>query len=149
MQRWLQAHPAAESRTELQRLIDIYDLIYNDERPHQASPRGLMTPSEVYAATPKAGPAPEPLPVQPRISTAKVTGRGELSVGPLRIQVGRGWEGVKLTAIRDGNSVAIFHEDHLVDHRIIDPTRRYQPNGKKPPGGGRRLPRPTDVPSTM
>lgn len=149
MQRWLRARPAAESTAELQRLIDIYDLLYNDERPHQASPTGVMTPSEVYAATPKAGPAPGPLPTEPRISHAKVTGRGELSVGPLRIQVGRGWEGVQLTAARDGNSVAIFHGHHLVDHRIIDPTRRYQPNGKKPPGGGRRLPRPTDVLSAM
>jgi transposase-like protein len=148
MQRWLRAHPAAESAAELQRLIDIYDLIYNDERPHQASPKGLMTPSEVYAATPKAGPADHPLPTEPKISQAKVTARGELSVGPLRIQVGRGWEGVQLIAVRDGNSVAIFHRHHLVDHRIIDPTRRYQPNGRKPPGGRRRLPRPTDVLST-
>jgi hypothetical protein len=145
IQRWLRAHPAAQSPAELQQLIDIYDLIYNDERPHQASPRGLMTPSEVYAATPKAGPAPGPLPAEPRISQATVTSRGELSVGPLRIQVGRGWEGVQLTAFRDGNSVAIFHRHELVDHRIIDPTRRYQPNGKKPLGAGRRLPRPTDV----
>jgi hypothetical protein len=145
MQRWLRAHPPAESAAELQQLVDVYDAIYNDQRPHQASPQGLMTPSEVYAATPKAGPASEPLPAEPRITHAKVTSRGELSAGPLRIQVGRGWEGTQLTILRDGNSVAIFHGQQLVDHRIIDPTRRYQPNGRKPPGGRRRLPRPTDV----
>lgn len=149
IQQWLLAHPPAKTPEELQRLVDTYDEIYNDHRPHQALPQGLMTPTEAYDATPKAVPAPGPLPTEPTVHQATVTARGELSAGPLRIQVGRGWEGVQLTTIRDGNSVAIFHRNELVDHRIIDPTRRYQPNGKTSPGGGQRLPRPTDVLSTM
>ncbi len=148
IQLWLRARPAARSPLELQQLIDLYDVIYNDQRPHQGLPEGLMTPSEAYQATPKAGPAPGPLPAEPRIHHAKVTARGELSVGGFHIQVGRGWEGVHLTALRDGNSVAIFHGTELVDHRIIDPNRCYQPNGKTSPGGQRRLPRPTGVLST-
>ena len=145
IQRWLRARPPATSSAELQQLIDLYDVIYNDQRPHQGLPKGLMTPTEAYQATTKAKPAPGPLPAKPRIHHGKVTARGELSVGPFHIQVGRGWEGVHLTALHDGNSVAIFHGTELIDHRIIDPTRRYQPNGKTPPGAGRRLPRPTDV----
>jgi hypothetical protein len=149
IQQWLRAHPAADTPEQLQRLIDAYDEIYNNQRAHQALPQGLVTPSEAYAATPKAVPAAGPLQAEPAIHQATVTARGELSAGPLRIQVGRGWEGAHLTTIRDGNSVAIFHGNELVDHRIIDPSRRYQPNGRTSPGGGRRLPRPTDVLSTM
>lgn len=149
LQQWLRAQRPARTPQELQQLVDAYDEIYNHQRPHQALRQGLMTPGEAYQATPKAVPAAQPLPLEPSIHHSKVTGRGELPAGPLRIQVGRGWEGVRLTAIRDGNSVAIFHGNELVDHRIIDPTRRYQPNGKTPPGGRRRLPRPTDVLSTM
>jgi transposase InsO family protein len=147
--RWLKAHPTAESTAELMQLVDIYDTIYNQQRPHQASPDGRATPGEMYDATAKAVPATGPRPTRPRISQVRVSARGEVPVGPIRVQVGRGWEGARVTVIRDGNSVAIFHRRQLVDQRIIDPTRRYQPNGKKPPGGRRRLPRPADVPSAM
>jgi transposase InsO family protein len=141
LQKWLAAHPAAATPEELLRLVEAYDRVYNTERPHQSLHDGLQTPDEAYAATPKAGPATGPLPVQPRITQVKVSARGELPVGPIRVQVGRGWEGARLTVIRDGNSVAVFHGTQLVEARIIDPNRRYQPNGKKPLGGGRRLPR--------
>lgn len=149
MQKWLTAHPAADTPEELQQLLEIYDVVYNDQRPHQASPDGLSTPSEVYRATAKARPAPGPLPPDPVISHVKVSGRGELPAGAYRIQVGRGWEGTQLTVIRDGNSVAIFHHHELVDHRILDPTRRYQPNGKKALGARRRLPRPAPLLSAI
>jgi transposase InsO family protein len=149
MQHWLEAHPAADTPAELLRLIEAYDLIYNTERPHQALGEGLSTPEEAYAATPKAKPAPGPLPTEPRVTQVKVSARGEVPAGRYRIQVGRGWEGAAVTVIRDGNSVAIFHGQHLVDSRIIDPERRYQPNGKNPLGGGRRLPRHAGVPSAM
>jgi hypothetical protein len=121
MQTWLAAHPPART-------------------PHQSLHDGLQSPDEAYSATPKAGPASGPLPVPPRITQVRVSGRGEPPVGPIRVQVGRGWEGVRLTVIRDGNSVAVFYGTQLVEARIIDPTRRYQPNGKKPLGGGRRHP---------
>ncbi len=147
--KWLRSHPAAESAVELQRLVDMFDVIYNQQRPHQASPNGTGTPAELYDATAKATPATGPLPAKPRISEVKVSSRGEVPVGPLRVQVGRGWEGARVTVIRDGNSVAIFHRGHLVDQRIIDPNRRYQPSGKKSPGAGKRLPRPPGVLSAM
>lgn len=141
MQRWLNAHPPAETDAELQQLIDIYTEIYNQERPHQRLGGGLLTPDEAYEATPKAMPAGGPLPVKPRITQVKVSARGEVPAGPLRVQVGRGWEGAQVTVIRDGNSVAIFHDTALVESRIIDPSRRYQPSGRKPIGGHHRLPR--------
>jgi hypothetical protein len=137
-QRWLAAQRAAATPQQLQRLCDGYQAIYNQQRPHQGLADGTRTPDEVYQAGPKAVPAPEL--ATPRLSRVKVSARGEVSVGSrVRIQVGRGWEGAVLDVIRDGNSVALFHHRELVDTRIIDPTRRYQPSRRRP--DGRRLPR--------
>lgn len=138
-QRWLTAQPAPASKHHLQRLCEVYEAIYNHDRPHQALGDGTLTPHEIYRASPKAVPAPDPLIHPPRITRVKVTSRGEVSVGSrIRIQVGRGWEGTFLDVIRDGNVVALFHDRELIDTRIIDPTRRYQPSKKG--HDGHRLP---------
>jgi len=130
-QRWLAAQPAPTSSEHLQRLCEVYEAIYNHDRPHQGLGDGTLTPHEVYQAGPKAVPAPGPLAHPPRITRVKVTSRGEVSIGSrIRVQVGRGWEGTFLDVIRDGNVVALFHDHELIDTRIIDPTRRYQPNKK-------------------
>ncbi len=42
LHRWLDAHPAAATITELQRLVDTYDAVFNTERPHQGI--GRVTP---------------------------------------------------------------------------------------------------------
>lgn len=139
-QRWLAAQPAPTTPQQLQRLCEAYETIYNQQRPHQELGDGLQTPDEAYQATTKAVPAPTPLPDTPRVSRVKVTARGEVPVGTrVMTQVGRGWEGAVLDVIRDGNSVALFHHNELVDARIIDPTRRYQPSGRR--HNGHRLPR--------
>ena len=127
-QRWLAAQPTPTSPGDLQRLCEIYEALYNHDRPHQALGEDPRTPDEAYAATPKALPATAPLTSPPRITRVKVTARGEISVGTkIRIQVGRDWQGTTLDVIRDGNVVAIFHNHELVETRTIDPQRRYQP----------------------
>lgn len=137
-QRWLAVQPAPATTEQLQRLCDVYEAIYNYDRPHQSLGDGTLTPAEAYQAGVKAVPASEPLTQPPRISRVKVTARGEVPVGRIRVQVGRGWEGAILDVIRDGNVVALFHNNELVDTRIIDPTRRYQPS--KRGRNGHRLP---------
>lgn len=140
MQLWLSAHPAAESTAELQHLIQAYDQIYNQQRPHQALGDGLMTPEECYRAIPPAVPTGAPLPNRPRIRSAKVSARGAVTVGSrIMVQVGREWEGATVTVIRDGNQVAIFHQRTLILSRTIDPTRRYHGSGRRP--STRPLPR--------
>jgi hypothetical protein len=135
-QRWLAAQPDPDTPEQLQRLCQAYDLIYN-ERPHQQLGDGTLTPDEVYTASAKALPAPGPLPAAPRATRVKVSARGEIGVGGgIRVQLGRGWQGAVLDVVRDGNSVAVFHHQELVESRIIDPTRRYQPN-QRPRGGPR------------
>lgn len=138
-ERWLAAQPAPASTEQLQRLCQAYEALYNHDRPHQSLGDGTLTPDEAYRTSTKAVPATEPLTQPPRITRVKVTARGEVSVGSqLRIQIGRGWEGAVVDAIRDGNVVALFHNKELIDTRVIDPTRRYQP--KKHGRDGHRLP---------
>lgn len=138
-ERWLAAQPAPATPEQLQRLCEVYEALYNHDRPHQALGDGTVTPAEAYQAGVKAVPATAPLTEPPRITRVKVTARGEVSVGSrIRIQIGRGWEGTLIDVIRDGNVVALFHNQELIDTRIIDPGRRYQPNRQG--RDGHRLP---------
>jgi transposase InsO family protein len=138
-ERWLTAQPTPATTEQLQGLCDIYEALYNQDRPHQSLGDGTLTPDEAYHRGTKAVPATEPLTGPPRMTRVKVTARGEVSVGSqVRIQIGRGWEGAVLDVIRDGNAVALFHNQELIDTRIIDPSRRYQPN--KHGQDGHRLP---------
>jgi transposase InsO family protein len=51
--RYLDKQPMAESTEELLKQIEEFDLIYNNERPHQGLP-GRITPQAAWAATPLA-----------------------------------------------------------------------------------------------
>ena len=63
--RWLDKQPLADTLDELQEQVDRFDLIYNNERPHQALP-GRITPQQSWDATEVAeAPRPEPVPVLP------------------------------------------------------------------------------------
>ncbi len=144
MQQWLRARPPARTELELEQLLGVYEHIYNHQRPHQAlgdgPDRGLLTPAEAYAATAKAGPdrtrtTPRP-PPRPGGYQRVVNPRGVIAVGGGHVvQVGRGWEGVRLTVIRDGYHVAIWHGAEPITTLTLDPERRYHGNGLT---GGRR-----------
>jgi transposase InsO family protein len=140
LQTWLRAQPPARTMSELQQQIDVYDEIYNADRPHQGLD-GISTPDERYAATAKAIPADHPLPPPPeQLSEVKVSARGTFSAGPhTEVQIGRDWEGVTVQVARHGNHVAVFHRGQLIYTTAIDPTRRYQPSGR--PRTGKRLSR--------
>ncbi|MGP5128141.1 integrase core domain-containing protein, partial [Brachybacterium tyrofermentans] len=57
--RWLDKQPIAGSIEELQAQVDEFDVIYNEQRPHQGLP-GRITPRQAWDAT---EPAPSPRPV--------------------------------------------------------------------------------------
>lgn len=65
---------------------------------------------------------------------------GALKVGPYIVNVGRQWETHHVTAIKDGNHVAIFSGTRIVRVLDIDPTRRYQPGHPRPQARGIRQP---------
>lgn len=57
--RWLDKKPVANSIDQLQDLVDQFDQIYNNDRPHQGLP-GRITPAQAWANTPVV-PEPEPV----------------------------------------------------------------------------------------
>jgi transposase InsO family protein len=82
--RWLDKQPLAASIGELQAQVDVFDVIYNTERPHQALP-GRITPQQAWNATPLADP-PRPKPTDPVVSApapASVRGRREVKIQPM------------------------------------------------------------------
>jgi transposase InsO family protein len=139
--RWLDARPAPTTITELETLAASFDELYNTERPH-ASLDGA-TPDQAWARSERC-PAPDtPADPSTRTRTVTVSARGAVGFGRHDIQLGRQWQGATVTTIATGDHVAIFHGKRHIRSLTIDPTRRYQPNGKP---GGRRT---TRIVSTM
>jgi len=132
--KWLAAHPQPATIAELQALATTFDALYNSERPH-SSHHGA-TPDEVWERLDLA-PAPSaPADPSTRINTVTVSSRGVVKAGRHDIQIGREWAGATVTVIATGDHVAIFHGRRHLRSLTVDPTRRYQPNGR--PRGRRR-----------
>ncbi|MGO2573570.1 MAG: integrase core domain-containing protein, partial [Corynebacterium casei] len=75
--RWLDKQPIAKSLQELQTLVDEFDVIYNERRPHQGLP-GRITPRQAWDAT---DPAPPP---RPTITSSIAVEFVEVPAGPIR-----------------------------------------------------------------
>ena len=145
LHRWLDAHPAAASIAELQRLVDTYDAVFNTQRPHQGI--GRVTPEQRYHATAKAQPDPTqqlpPLTFQGEVIAGR-TGRIGLGPGGYSITLGHAWVGATLTVLRHDLDAVIFHGPDLIRRVRINPDTKIQPSGLTPG----RPPR-TAVPSAM
>jgi hypothetical protein len=142
LKRWLATQPLAGSHRQLQAQLDSYLDHYNHRRPHRALRARGDTPAAAWAATPRHGPADELLPVPPvaTVGSALVGAHGSIPLGHhFTTSVGTEWSGRRLSVIRYGARVAILDGHQLVAKLTIDPTRRYQPSGRKR-GGPRRRP---------
>lgn len=130
VKRWLAAHRMARDLSELQRLLDCYDVLFNTERPHQGI--NGATPAERYHATAKAQPQPGPRPAPVSYKDKPVRPGGLVDLGnKFRICIGHHWTGATVTVVRDNLDVAILHDAKLIKRLIIDPTRRIQVSGLK------------------
>lgn len=109
----------------LRAALRTYQHWYNTERPHRAL--GGKTPAAAFTATVKARPADRPLPAPVSVTHPVVSSAGNLSVGTYLINIGQARKGHTLTAITDGDHIAIFDHATLVRVLDADPTRRYQP----------------------
>jgi transposase InsO family protein len=138
LKRWLVKQPAAATLAELQTQLDTFARIYNSERPHRSLDR--TTPASVWHAAPKNGPADRPLGEPTRVFNGIVSG-GVLWAGS-RWQIGLGMahDNQRAIAIITGLRCHVFIDSRLVRQLELDPTRRYQPTGK------RRGPTVRDVP---
>jgi transposase InsO family protein len=142
LKRWLGTQPLASSHAELQAQLDRYVAHYNFARPHRALRIRGHTPAAAWEATPRQGPDDQPLPLPPAasIGARKVGVDGTVSIDRrFKMSVGSEWAGRRLTLVRYGNKVAVLNGTDLVARLTIDPSRRYQPSGRKR-GGPRRRP---------
>jgi transposase InsO family protein len=133
LHRWLAARPTAATLPELQRLLEEFTDEFNSWRPHQAL--NGNTPDQRYAARPKAAPLGAVEAARTTVTHVLVSARGEIRTGQLTVQVGREWQGARVTVLRDDLNVVILHDREVVRRLVLDPDRRYQPNGRpRPPG---------------
>lgn len=129
LKKWLRARERAHGQyrtlSALNHDLAIFAEHYNTRRPHRAL-HG-RTPAAVFAATGKARPADRPLPATTQLYRSHVSTGGTLIVGPYHVFVGGRYKQLPVTAIRDGNHIAIFTGTNLIRVLDADPTRRYQP----------------------
>lgn len=138
LQKWLRKQPPAETIEDLQAQLDAFRHRYNHQRGHSSI--GKRTPADVWETAPKSGPSTHPL----NEATAFYNGvinNGVIWAGA-RWQIGIGveHENQRAIAIITGLRCHVFIEGRLIRQLELDPTRRYQPTGK------RRGPTVRDVP---
>lgn len=133
LKRWLATRPPARTVRTLQAQLDDFRRYYNDERPHRAL--GRRTPTEAYAARPKATPLPAPI-IDPhfrvrrdRVNQGVITLRHNSRLH--HIALGRRHSGhVVLVLIRDLEIRVLTETGELIRQLTLDPSRDYQPLGK-------------------
>ena len=118
------------SLTALQAELDTFRRIYNHERPHDSL--GKQFPAQVWAATPKSGPARHPLTAKTRIHTTVVSS-GQAWAGPkLTITIGAAYNNRTATTVVTGTTAHVFIDAKLIRHLTINPNRRTQPLHDRP-----------------
>lgn len=125
MKKWLAVHGPYDTIEQLRAALQTYQHWYNTQRPHRALHGN--TPAAAFAATVKARPADRPLPAPVMVTHPLVAGNGSVGVGPYQINIGTSWSGHTITAIADGDHIALFTGPHLIRALDADPSRRYQP----------------------
>jgi transposase InsO family protein len=127
LKRSLAAHPRAETLVELQHQIDRFVGLYNHARPHRSL--GRQIPAEVFAATPKSGPAHRPLGASTSVHHGTVTVGGRITIGNnrYRISVGAAYTGQRAVVVITEPACHVFVDGHLVRQFALDPNRLDQP----------------------
>jgi hypothetical protein len=139
LQTWLAARSAPTTITDLQDLLDEFTVQFNSWRPHQAL--ADRTPDESYNATVKAGPLGVLQPERCTVTTVTVSSRGEIRTGEHSIQLGRAWQGATVTVMREDLNLVILSNTEVIRRLVIDPTKRYQGNGRPHPRSPKPHPR--------
>jgi transposase InsO family protein len=138
LQRWLRKRPARDL-AHLQALLDEFMDVFNNDRPHQA--HDGAPPMSVYLARPKVAPSGILLDTRPIVNQVKVSARGEIRVGTYTVQLGRRWEGARVTVIREDLNLTVLNDTEVIRKLVINPDRRYQGNGRPYPASSKPHPR--------
>lgn len=139
---YLAHQPAARSITQLQRQIDRFTGIYNDQRPHRAL--GRRTPREAYDSRDKARPAAPKLAIarDTRIRHDIVSTNGSITLRYKtklhHIGIGRDHRGKRVIVLQSGLDIRILTPDgELLRRLTLDPKKTYHGTGRPsgPPKG--------------
>ena len=134
LKRWLAKQDPACTIPELQAKLDAFRAYYNEVRPHRAI--GRRPPAEAYAGRPKASPNGPVIPAPFRVRRDKIDGGGAVTLRHNsrlhHIKVGRRYAGTRVLMLVAGLDVRIVSEDgELLRELTLDPTRSYQPLGRR------------------
>lgn len=138
LKRWLDRGPAARTLPELQRQLDAFRLVYNEERPHRAI--GRVTPGEAYRATPKAMAAGSRAGGHFRLRYDVADTKGAITLrraGRLHhLKVGADHARRRVLAIVDEQEVTVVALDtgEVLSSHLIEPDRSYWRNTRRDPG---------------
>ena len=131
LKRWLATQPHAADIAQLQHQLDTFRAYYNDVRPHRALAR--RTPTEAYAARPKAAASGIPLiDGHFRVRHDKIDTNGKLTLRHNsrlhHIGLGRRYAGTPvLVLVHDRHIRVLSTSGQLLRDLTLDPTRDYQP----------------------
>jgi transposase InsO family protein len=148
LKNWLRAQPSQPSTTaQLQALCEVFVELYNHERPHRSLP-GRITPAAAYQLRPKARPGDRTNDTHWRVRNDRVdkTGRVTLRHDGRLHHIGLGHEHARtrvVMLIADRHLRVIdAATGELLRDLILDPTRDYQPLGRRPGPQPRKPQRP-------
>jgi transposase InsO family protein len=131
----LRKQPLAADVAELQTQLDTFADHYNEERPHQGISR--VTPASRWHASDRAQPSPGPLehpdyaPHKPIRHDLTVRANGMVGIGQYIINIGVAHAGRTAVVMADERWFNVYIDGLLIRHSRLDPTRRYQPSGKR------------------
>jgi transposase InsO family protein/transposase-like protein len=136
LKRFLRKQSAAASLAELQFQLDAFADYYNHRRPHRAL--GRQTPMAVFNLRLKAKPSLKPGPADHRVRRDKIDSTGKVTLrylGRLRhIPVGSVHKNRRVRLLVAGPDVRVITDDgELIRALTLDPTRSYQPLGRRWP----------------
>lgn len=144
LKRFLAAQPHTRSIRELQRQLDRFVRYYNQIRPHRAL--GRRTPRSVYQARDKARPSAAKITIQrdTRVRHDIIDPGGKITLRYKtrlhHIGIGRDQRGTRVIILRSGLDIRIVSADgELLRELTLDPTKDYQPTGRKYSPKGRKL----------
>jgi putative transposase len=125
LKNWLATRPAPAALPGLQSLLDDYQDYYNTRRHHTAV---HATPRQAWDTAPSHG-GPGHLPAQDdaTIHHLTVTANGTITLGTLKISVGKDRAGQHVTAIRDHDRVTAYTPDGTpIGHLHLNHDKTYQ-----------------------
>jgi len=143
---WLRAQPCQPATLdELQAQLDRFASLYNQQRPHRSLPH-RATPATIYHSLPKAAPiTSRELDHHHRVRHDGIDNEGKVTLrhgGRLfHIGVGRTHARTPVILLVQDLDIRVVHAatGELLRALTLDPSRSYQPTGKRP---GRPSPKP-------